>query len=437
MERPWQVRKSEENGQSIVVFVLFISLLLALAGVIDISRQVMTSQKASQAANAAALAGATVLVNGGSTLQAKSQAQTVASMNGYPGAVVSIPTTGNAVEVSVYTSVSTTFLRVIGIQQLGVNVLSEAEALPVAPDTWALITMQGGSGWTLLNNGTGELRVRGSAFANGAIEANGNASMTATGVIDASAAIHTNGGAIVQGNAGTQPNQPAQPDPLAAYLTHRQPPTPSTTPQIGMMSSSMNGSNTSQTFPPGYYPYGLSINGSSNNVTINPGYYTEDITINGANNTVRLNPGLYYLGNGASFVVNGSQNMIRNDSTPGDGVMFYISGSGSFTLNGGNNARLWAPVSPSQMYPNSPGNLLIWQTGTGSMVINGGNDTLFSGGVYAPQSNLTVNGGNNDQLVNGQTVVNTFTDNGNSKIIVGMNSSSNATTVTAPRLVSP
>jgi len=119
----------------------------------------------------------------------------------------------------------------------------------------------------------------------------------------------------------------------------------------------------------------------SGNVTLNPGTYCGGINFNGSG-TLTLNPGLYVLKSGSMILNSGW-------TVNGSGVTFYFADQGSYIqFNGNVTANLSAPTSGSYA------NILIFEpTGLGNtqLAINGTSGSSFTGLLYLPSRDVTIN----------------------------------------------
>ena len=125
------------RGQVLVIFAGALLLLMMMTAlVVDVSWYWVNSLRVQRAADAAALAGAVMLPN--KKTQAYTLAYEEASKNGYPvGAGVTVtplqdPSNDRRLAVTIHAPIGTFFMRVIGIESIGVTRTSKAEfTLPV------------------------------------------------------------------------------------------------------------------------------------------------------------------------------------------------------------------------------------------------------------------------------------------------------------------
>lgn len=116
-------------------------------------------------------------------------------------------------------------------------------------------------------------------------------------------------------------------------------------------------------------------------VTLNPGVYCGSTNFNGSG-TVTLNPGLYVVKNGAMIFNSGW-------TVTGTGVTFYLADeNATLTFNGGVKANLSAPTSGTYA------NILMFEpTGLGNtnLPINGTSNSSYTGLMYLPSRDVTIN----------------------------------------------
>lgn len=108
-------------------------------------------------------------------------------------------------------------------------------------------------------------------------------------------------------------------------------------------------------------------------VMLNPGTYCNNLSLKG---NVTLTPGLYVIKNGAL-------NVDSQATVTGDGVTFYLSGSGaSFTINAGGKISLTAMTSGAYK-----GMLIVQDRFSNAGAVNnlnGNSDTYLKGAIYLP-----------------------------------------------------
>ncbi|MFP5204613.1 MAG: pilus assembly protein TadG-related protein [Acidobacteriota bacterium] len=152
------------------------------------------------------------------------------------------------------------------------------------------------------------------------------------------------------------------------------------------------------------------ISNGGSSVTLTPGTYCGTTIFNGGNYTVTFNPGTYVFTGG--MIANGGVTL------QGTGVTFYFS-SGSLTMNGSSHVALSAPTTGTYA------GMLYLQNSTDSstVILNGDTTSAWQGAFYAPDAQLTLNGGNKNAAYT-LFVVNTLTENGNDDFAIGSDYSS-------------
>jgi hypothetical protein len=132
------------------------------------------------------------------------------------------------------------------------------------------------------------------------------------------------------------------------------------------------------TYTPGTYS-NITLNSGSENV-FSPGVYviTGDFRING---------GSFTCGGGIATFSGGTMTCTQDGA--GDGVTFYLSGTGSsLTINGGATTQMYAPNSGTYE------GLLFYQdpSNTSQATINGNDNSFFQGAVYMPSADVDFSG---------------------------------------------
>lgn len=116
-------------------------------------------------------------------------------------------------------------------------------------------------------------------------------------------------------------------------------------------------------------------------VTLNPGVYCGSTNFNGSG-TLTLNPGLYVVKSGAMIFNSGW-------TVTGTGVTFYLADqNATLTFNGGVKATLSAPTSGTYA------NILMYEPvglGNTNLPINGTSGSSYTGLMYLPSRDVTIN----------------------------------------------
>jgi hypothetical protein len=149
-------------------------------------------------------------------------------------------------------------------------------------------------------------------------------------------------------------------------------------------------------------------------VNLQPGYYSGGITI--TSGSAVLAPGVYVLG-GAGLDLGGNANL------DAQGVMFYIVGSGAVNLkgNGAVNIRAMDPnidhTVPADIAETYQGVAFFQaRTNTNASSISGTKDTVIDGTVYFPATSLDLGGNASWKCT--QVIADTVSVSGNGDIMV-------------------
>ncbi len=235
----------------------------------------------------------------------------------------------------------------------------------------------GGSALTVGGNTT--VLVNGGAFVQSS-DGGGCTAMSAQGSIDYSA---TGGTSILAGGT-CGGNQCGQATPLANYASPLPDPFADTPVPAGVCAGGSNPPLVAGRYSPGVYPNALSVT-----------------------TAVIFDPGVYVMCNGVSF----SAQAIAT----GNDVMFYLA-QGGLSING--QAQLGFSAATSGTYAN----LLFWIAATNattSININGGATVnTYAGAIYAPNANITLNGGAGSSV--GMIVAKTITFTGGGGSTIGI-----------------
>jgi Flp pilus assembly protein TadG len=406
----------EESGQALVLAGLGMTVVVAfLAIAIDVGQLRYEQTKLQSAADAAAIAGALEISTCGSTYACTTMQTAVKQAlteNGFSGSVAytncgtpgsgltvavnqgpcqlgstsSDPNYGNSnyVEVVVSYPQPTYFARVIGVSSVKISVRAEA-GLGNSPDCLYLST-----------NNT-------STSANQALLVNGSATISAScGIVDdaggTQAAVFNGGdtidstGLYIHGGDLNNGSNTLSPSPTTGVTAVSDPLSYLTPPTAGSCTYTNE-----------------VVNSGSGTVALGPGTYCGGLTINGSA-TVTFSSGTYIMQ--GNMIVNGG------DTISGSDLTFYFS-SGSLTMNGSSSADLVAPTTGSYA------GILIYQNSSDSsgIILNGESNSVWQGAIYAPDANLTINGGGN---LAAYTIVDTesMTVNGGVDFTLGANYSS-------------
>ena len=281
----------------------------------------------------------------------------------------------NMAEAVLVEKVNTFFGRIFGITQA--TIMARAEA----GDAWIKTAGGGYCIYTqslLMNSNSSFDLTNCGVYDGGGLETDSNSGGTATDFLYYGSWSPNNCNKNCSWTLGDGESQPtltttSQPDPLAGMFTT--PTKPTTTPPNNPCNS-----------------------GSS--CTMSPGYYSSDVNLN-SNTTMNLSPGLYYFD--ASFNINSNSTVECTTCTGGAGVTLYFN-TGHLQVNSNSTVSLTAPASGNSSSGNAIPTLLLWQPSSNSTSVeidSNGND-LFSGMVYLPSAQLTMNS-NSTIAINGST----------------------------------
>ena len=374
-------RLKDESGQSLVIAALAMTCLLGFVALAaDVGTMFRERRLVQTAADSAAVAGASELNFGDATAAAQAAAAQNGFTNGANGATVLVhppPTSGphqfpGYVEVIVSQSQPTFFMQLFGRSAMTVS--GRAVATNLGKNQGCVYTL-GTTGTDIAWHGSGTTNISTCSILDNssdprALTFNGSGSLTAQ-------SIGIAGGFRKTGSGTLTPNPPTVgivpvSDPLA-FLT------PPANP------GSCQGTPAHPYTPPGS--------------SLTPGCYG-GLTISGSG-TVTLAAGLYYID--GPFKITGS------GTVSGTNVTIYLTNNNgaSFTTSGSGTLSLSAPTSGSYngiLFYQNPNN-------TGDMSINGSGTLNLQGIIYAPGSNLTMNGSGSSQFYTA-LVTNSLTFNG-------------------------
>lgn len=156
------------------------------------------------------------------------------------------------------------------------------------------------------------------------------------------------------------------------------------------------------------------LNYNGGNVTLQPGTYCGWFNFNSAPN-IAFSPGLYVIKSGGWNVNGGVWN--------GTGVTFYFADTSVIQFNSGVKATLSAPTSGAWanfLFTEAPN---LSKT---SFILNDSNGQNFSGVIYLPTKNMTVNSASNVSTEHFSMVVNTLIFNSVTWSLDGSTSSSSS-----------
>src|SRR5574341_1460889 len=438
---------STQRGQALILIALAAVGLFAITGLaIDGSAKFSDRRHAQNAADTAAVAGALALARQDPLWQSAIEQR--AFENGYDDNHVSNevwiynpPVTGfysncsdwihfdchDYVQVIIDSNVNTYFARVIGIDQtqnhveavasiireknIGTSIFGGNAVVALSPDGCALMA-QGNSNVTI--NGGG-------LYSNSDDPSCSFQAASCASILDVNNTDGTQGAVTMVGGYNAHLGCLPQADMVPA--AQQQLPFPPPYPEIAppAVCSQTVDLNTN---------YSVTGSGSNKTATLQPGHYSK-IPLNGQWKNIILNPGVYCidstLNSPDSLIVSGTPNITA-------GVFIYIKPGGSFTFNGGSIVQLWGinqaniALDPSvAMYE---GFLLYvapdYASGTPTnCLLNGNASDVFTGTIYAPYCNVTIDGTSDPSGFQTQIIAYTVKFAGGANVILSYDANSN------------
>ena len=412
---PKRVNRRDESGQTLILFVLALGVLLGMAAMtIDVGLAYVARRDMQNAADAAALAGADAILEGQSSVLAANAARDLALQNGYDNAAADVTVTINVPPTSGPHSGDSDFIEVfiahpidtILASAVGKTTPFDVSARAVAgidrtPKPYSIITLSQTACQSMQFNGQVHLTIidagtlTNSECTVGAFSTNGTINV-------ATAANHVVGGWHMTGNSGDVSLPPSRAghfdDPLIGVPV----PTPTSAPV--QTCPTFPGKPGTVTLQPGVYDCTIDPQGQWG-LQFEPGdyYITGGIVINGGGN-VSFGQGLYFL-QGEGLTITG------NGVVTGDGVTFYID-EGQITLTGNGDTQLTAPTSGTYE------GIVIFQNRTLTSTVNmsGGAIADGWGAVYAAGAQIHLVGNTGSTLH--QFISDSFLMDGNSNISI-------------------
>ena len=409
-----RVKRRNESGQTLIMFALGLAVLLGMAALtIDVGLAYVARRDMQNAADAAALAGADVILEGQSLALAASAARDLALQNGYDNAAadvtvtISIPPTSGPhsgdndfVEVLIEHPIDAVMARAVGKTSFEISARAVA-GIDRTPKPYSIITLSNTACQSMQFNGQVNLTITDAGTLTNA-ECTVDAFST-TGTINVNTvANHVVGGWNMTGNSGDVALPPSRAghfdDPLAEVPV----PTPTSAPVPTC--PTYGGKPGTLTLQPGVYNCTIDPPGQWG-LQFEPGdyYITGGIVINGGGD-VTFGAGLYFL-QGEGLIITG------NGEVTGDGVTFYID-EGEVTLTGTSDTQLTAPTSGTYE------GIVIFQNRTLATTVNMSGDAIAGGwgAVYAAGAQINLAGNAGSTLH--QFISDTFLMNGNSTITI-------------------
>lgn len=421
----------DESGQSVVIFSVFMGLIALgfMAFALDTGMLFRENRMVQSAAQAAAVAAAEQ-AGYGQTSNEQAVADAMAKLNGFdttlatnPATVtLSTPTggnfTGGYTQATVSKPIHTYFLGAFSKALANVTVSATAIAGGgITSHTCVCvsgnISVSGGS--TLTANGCG---IFDNSTTSSSIELSGGSTINAYSLAGAATGwypcnLRLSGGC---GDSGDHINIPT----IEQGVTSTCSPTLPLAPTFNPSSCVNNPGN-------GWVSPGTLTEGPST-----PGgticYKALTVGANGMTDT--LTSGIY-------VIYGGELHFSSNANRGGDGVFFYLTNGASLVMDGGSGVNLVAGGSTeangSTAAPSlgSYNGVLVYQdpSDTAAMTITGGSNPYINGGIIAPSSSVTIDGGSSAAGMQGGFSVKNLTITGGS---VGATVGTNQGSLTVP-----
>lgn len=347
--RFWQAR----DGQISTIFAIaLIPILVSIGAAVDFAKTGDVKAQLQKSVDAAVLAGVTQA----SALQVSTASSVFTGS--YKGRFDTTPTatfTANSdgtLTGQASTSVKTSFLNVMGMSSLGVSVSATAKAGAQSTSPVCILLVSTINSQSLLVNSGAQLNAPSCevhVLSTQTPAAMFNATLNVKRICVKGNNVTKNGGVTPPVETGCA----AISDPFAGKL-----------PAVTVGSCTTN----NKVYDPG-------------SVTLNPGVYCGSTNFNGSG-TLTLNPGLYIVKGGAMTFNSGW-------TVNGSGVTFYLVDQGAtLTFNGNVTAALSAPTTGTYA------NILMFEPSglsTTQLPINGTSSSSYTGLMYLPSRNVTIN----------------------------------------------
>ena len=155
----------------------------------------------------------------------------------------------------------------------------------------------------------------------------------------------------------------------------------------------------------------VSVSGGAT-ATLSPGIYNGGIALSGGA-TINFQPGIYAIQGGQLSLSGGT---VSN----GNGVSFYFSGSSAVNISGGATTNLYAPTSTQVASTGGINGMIFWQAASDNAAVNisGGSATILAGNMYLPNANLSLSGGRSVTKPYGTIIANSLTTSGGNTIYI-------------------
>ncbi len=411
---PKRVRHRDESGQSLILFALGLAVLLGMAAMtIDVGLAYVARRDMQNAADAAALAAADVILEGQSSVLAENAARDLALQNGYDNAAADVtvtinipPTSGphsgdsDFVEVTIAHPIDTVLAPAVGVTSFDISARAVA-GIDRTPKPYSIITLSETACESMKFGGQVNLTITDAGTLTNS-ECTIDAFSTNGTINVATSANHVVGGWNMTGNSGDVSLPPSRAGHFGDPLIEVPVPTPTSGPPQDCPTYS--GSPGIKILDPGVYDCTIDPPGQWG-LQFEPGDYhiTGGIVINGGGD-VTFGPGLYFL-QGQGLIITG------NGVVTGDGVTFYID-EGQVTLTGTSDTQLTATDTGPYA------GIVIFQNRSLTTTVNMSGDAISDGWgtVYAAGAQIHLVGNTGSTFH--QFISDTFLMDGNSSIAV-------------------
>jgi len=406
-ENPTMKQLGDERGQATIMmsFMMATFLFGFVALAVDVQHMFAEKRMAQAAADAAALAAAEELGNGTSEQNA---ANAMATANGFntsaatnPATVTLTTLTSSNYDGSTATLVSNSYVKAVVSQAVPtffLGALNHQSTMTVSATAVAggglsspsCVCLEGASGMDLNLSNNAKMTATGcgvtiDSSSSNAVGIVGGAKLTAQ-VIGSVSTNWDNSGNINNGGSigsGTDVVQG-----ISSSCAPTLPPVPTYNP------AQCTADPTSHYYGGQSYSVGPGSTYSTTQQSGTTVCYTS-LTVGQNNEAVNLNPGIYVISNGSLHFESGANNV---SNTGGNGVIFYLTGTASVTIDNNANVNLTAPSSGTYA-----GALILQDPGstttptrtadTQTLSIQGGSNANFNGIIYAPTAEVHLGNG--------------------------------------------
>lgn len=373
------------EGQVLVLMAIAMVVMLGFTALaVDVGHLLGERRMTQNAADAAALAGARLLMLGRSDSEIIEAARDYALRNGYTGPFdvdnVQIDRGARTVRVSLTEEVEPFFIGVVYTGDWQANARAVAQ-VGTEPGDYALLALDENNPNAINLIGNVEVHVvGGGAMSNGGMRCVGNGSLYADTTVDAHMVpgFSETGNCEFEGAQGRNGGMPVVEDPLRDV-----PPPPAPTVPAQVNPAEVPQPYPCTVLPPGRYTRNLSCSGNGH-MTFQSGTYRFDrnVTYSG-NGSVTLNPGFYEFNGG--FRITGNSTVTLHPGT-------YVFRGGDFEITGNATLRL---LNGEYRFYFIDGSF----TNTGNIQLDGTSASQIT--VYMKDSDFATTGNSDTRLLPG------------------------------------